>query len=1216
MKVLCFILAVTAGGRSHWAATASNSINQPSPPPPPPSLPETHKSQTQQFQQQHQPEQDLRTSSIPQPPRPLQSTRVVHQERRIPPPRPPRAVVRTDPKRREPQKLQQQPPPPSQPYLEDQAQSQPPPPRDDGRQTSPPPPPHEQDVQKWKEEERGMILPSQDSVTKGTSTRGQIDTPPEQQRPRPYPIIKPAKSLEMRDDIEGQEGTDSSIDAWTRQKERELAQRQGSSSSSSSSSLSHSNRPRQEQEGPTRILPQQQYEQRKQQQQQQQQQQQPPRIVQDPPPKESQQEWIVNRQTQENTTRRAGPPQQGFYPQQRGTPPRLPPVARGQQPPIHAIGPSRHPPPPPQQQQQQQYQQQQYQQQQPYNPHPGRHPGQIPPPQHHALVSRQPQQPPSRRGGIGPLRSSLFQKFANSIDSFADVDTLVSQKAQALKQKVGVRSGTLASQVSGIVRKSVFDASGVTTGVRDGIKDVAREGINRIFGGAPTGSGETQDEWEEDRRKTATERRRNLILGNQEDGDELGGDGGYDGGGPRVDPFQAQLKSLLTDYPTEDTNILDAENEDLDNFGHDNGGPQYDNSSRDVEVEMGQQDETAVSGSPYGRGYYEDGGNSDSSDEQEYLQETPEANAVETIDPSSFFRDPKSTFEAAQSDERRDQHIRKKKPPSYDDYDDSSFPSKIRGAFESIMPRVPSLSFSNKFRRSSSMYESSGWSDDEESMSVPKRVKNATVRRITGSGTVKESSSLLQSTITDLISNQKSTNILSQKEMRQCRVLGKRKAFFDIVELVFGSIFLHEFMKPMVRLLVIQDWFIPQTFPEMKSILQNTVMAALPSVIEDSWAIYVLIAAFLSRFTKKLIFDPKETSIVSHASNRIKLNISFSQLYLRLVSGSPIDQVLSKSLCAASTKEVSAIIANSRLRAFIFMAIAIISASTLSILQPVVLTIISALLQLVSLETLREWPVPWKEVGVNVRGIIRPLRTVLQELIGEEIGRISKNPLAVASPIVLLAILVSFTILPLFESNHARKESLQSQGQVRSRDIVDYATFANLGVSSANRIGLQMHNGSVENILNRFQSLSARKRASVSVPTSSRQNSLRKIILYTFSNLLSAIPLLVHFVVSSGITSMSIVELNWKKIDWVIICCMAVLMVRTRGLASEAVKASSALVHDLPSIVSFKNALTSTFDEVNAGKINPQADLQLTATASSTEGLVVSNLWAAHVSKR
>lgn len=793
-----------------------------------------------------------------------------------------------------------------------------------------------------------------------------------------------------------------------------------------------------------------------------------------------------------------------------------------------------------------------------------------------------------------------------------------------LKKTVGERSGSLRQQVSGMGRKIVFDASGVTTGVRDGIKDVARGGINRIFGGAPTGSGETQDQWEVDRRNTATERRRKLILGSKE-GNCGDGDGGAASNASGVDPFRAQLNSLLTDYPTEDTNILDAENDfgEGDEFGHDYD-PQHDDSSTDDGIEMDQQQGATVvpENSPYGGGYTQDGRNSEH-DEWEHVQRTPQDDVVDTVDPATFFRDPRSTISSTKSDERRGQHVTKRSPPSFDDdNDESSFSGKVGKAFQSFIPPVPSLKFSNKFRRSSAMYNS-GWSDHEDEPSAPKRIKNTapiSKPRITNESgtTVTESSASVQSAITDLIENRKSTNILSSKEMRQCKGLGKGKAFFDIMVLVFGSIFLNELIKPVVDMLVIQDWFIPQNLIEIKSLLQNTIMAVLPSIIEDSWAIYALSAALLSRFSQKIIFDPKEVSIASQSTKRIQLNVTFSQLYLRLTSGSPIDQVLPRSLCASSTKEISAVIANSRLTSFIFMTIAVIVASTLSILQPVVWAIVSALYQLLSLETLWVWPVSLKELGANARGVIQLLGITLQELIGEEIEIFSKSPLAVVSPIVLSAVLVSFIILPLFESNLERKDSLRSQKHDRrhDRDVVDSATFANLGVSSASRIGLQMHNGSVENVLHRFRTVSTRKRSSVTVPSSSRQISLMKFGLHILSNLLCFIPLLVHFVISSGITSTPIVELNWNEIDWTTISCMALLMVRTKGLASEALKSSSAMFDDLPSIVSFKNALTSTFHEVNAGNTNPQADLRLTASASTSEGVVVSNLWAAHVSRR
>ena len=181
---------------------------------------------------------------------------------------------------------------------------------------------------------------------------------------------------------------------------------------------------------------------------------------------------------------------------------------------------------------------------------------------------------------------------------------------------------------------------------------------------------------------------------------------------------------------------------------------------------------------------------------------------------------------------------------------------------------------------------------------------------------------------------------------------------------------------------------------------------------------------------------------------------------------------------------------------------------------------------------------------------------------------------------------------------------------------MDSATYANLGISSASRLRLLMHDGTIENILQKFQRMNERKQPSVNQSSPIRQNTMWKIILSLFYNTLCIIPLLVHLAITSKFSFSPSLHLNWENVDWIVIPCMALMMVRAKSLATETVKDSFAILSDLSSVQFFKNSLMSTFDEVSALHQNTQADLRLSATASPSEGLIVSNFWVAHTSRR
>ena len=77
------------------------------------------------------------------------------------------------------------------------------------------------------------------------------------------------------------------------------------------------------------------------------------------------------------------------------------------------------------------------------------------------------------------------------------------------------------------------------------------------------------------------------------------------------------------------------------------------------------------------------------------------------------------------------------------------------------------------------------------------------------------------------------------------------------------------------------------------------------------------------------------------------------------------------------------------------------------------------------------------------------------------------------------------------------------------------------------------------------------------------------------------------------------------------------LLLFMHRLTRKAISATSKISTDASVIGSFMNQLRSATHEVDSTIMkNPQADLHLSATASPSKGISVSDLWAAHVTKR
>ena len=78
-----------------------------------------------------------------------------------------------------------------------------------------------------------------------------------------------------------------------------------------------------------------------------------------------------------------------------------------------------------------------------------------------------------------------------------------------------------------------------------------------------------------------------------------------------------------------------------------------------------------------------------------------------------------------------------------------------------------------------------------------------------------------------------------------------------------------------------------------------------------------------------------------------------------------------------------------------------------------------------------------------------------------------------------------------------------------------------------------------------------------------------------------------------------------------------VLLMYLYGITTRALFTGLKSSKDSAVVGAFMRQLSSTINEVKSSMMrNPHADLHLTANASPTKGISVSDLWAAHVAKR
>ena len=885
--------------------------------------------------------------------------------------------------------------------------------------------------------------------------------------------------------------------------------------------------------------------------------------------------------------------QQGQGHMPRTYPQRPPP---GQQPP-QKIAPrnynySRGPPNPQQQQQQHHYQQQQQQQQ--FGPSPGAG----------ALVPRRPQPPPG---------TSLLQRFGKSLDALADVDTLISQKAQQVMKTVSSGSGTVAESVSGAMRKTVFQGVDGVTGIKEGIKDTVRGRMSNIFGGAPTIATGTRDEWEDDRRKTVTEQRRKAILGTS--GSDFGPGETFVGSGES--PLQQHLHGLaqeLDDTQKSDKIEVVHQPQQIHKDNDVGSGVErqglvhgqvgdvdaYGSAMVDSEQMQPQQKKSAPEPvtNPYAMLAYPASKDFDEDDSSDY---------EDAVDPSTFFVTPPSSPPSSRS----------QSSASFDFEEDKiSLSRKIGSLFKIPSPKLP---FLNR-RRGLSRIADSGWSDDDwgtPSTNTLKRTPAPSGRRPSrtkvansnGQGSVEDL--LMRHSTSSPVARKATANLLSVRDVHFLGRIGRSKAIMDILALGFVYVTVLECLNAFRGPFEMQSWSLPINIDDGRMFLQQITSTLSISDINlsDTWAPFAIIAAILSIFTRDVLFEPKAKELMNRISKTIKSSVLQSQLFLRLESGVLLRNELMQTFASASEDQGIATIEIARLRAFVFVTLLTVFATTVPVVKPICMNIFVALIEIVSYDGLREWPVDWDALGSTMKDLVIALVESLKVVFDNELDKIISNPMAIVSIISVAIALFIFSQLSVLErgrstTSAAEGNKMPNIESIQGQELNSSERISSLGGSTVSRLELQMQEGAVEKILHQFQ---MEKELSRSPKTKSSANNLiiRKLAYSTICGVLTLAPIIAHIFISL----MNEIIIDWGQFSGIIL-----VLLFTKNIARTALFAAIDSTRNLPKVAPFLQVLSNTVKEVEATK---RTKLASTRTSSSpSKGLVISDLWAANVAKR
>jgi len=824
------------------------------------------------------------------------------------------------------------------------------------------------------------------------------------------------------------------------------------------------------------------------------------------------------------------------------------------------------------------------------------------------------------------------------------------------------------------------DVAGGVTGWKDGISRGLKGsgggggGLLGRFGVGGVGASEhssdmMRGEWEEDRRSMANRRRERSIMGGAWGEEQRDGTDGTS--------FQKHLDSLV-EAPVVDGGNEDGLNWDdtEPNESQQNSGGNASSSSSNANENYSMNDQEDSSDWHASMSENENNGNSqtgefdeeidshasqnrysgDTSDKQSYRSNTPltDSNLSSNeapggapknsagVDPSTFFG---GGGGRAMTPSRQTPQQGGGNSNYYNDDDDTAYNGdRGKASLTNRMRRMlPPMKPRNLLRRRSlrkrSGMDAAGWSDDEDRRS-PASLKTSNRRsrssssnrnKINATPTARASKAstgqlvpvtdLLQRRMLSSLAVQKATaNLLSSKELKRCIQIGKRKAFLDFISLVSILFFVKELSLPTGPISLPSGFRdMPQSWRDGQKLIltMSQTIFRVVSSSKDTVRYYPLIVLLLSTFTSRILCEPTLQMIATNVSKQIKLNVVHAQLYLRLISGIPLQKWQPQAVSDAVKKQIPAVVENARIRSFVFLAVTGLSIVKISVVRLVMISIVTILYETTLLDTFRQRPIAWTSLTKELGDLITPFKQNIRNALTEQLRNFQTHPIMILPTASLFIALLGMAFLPSLERRHAasrvREDSATTAAATLGDDYANADIVSNMGKSSTSRLLVQNHDGTVEYILRRWKMMHSSATALSSSRRSAVSNNVlifRKLGYSIFYSALVLLPIVTHIVLNDrGIVDVSAV--NWDKCVHV-----GLLLLFTQKISTNAMSKVIESSKGNAPVVSFLNSLAVTVDEINRLKQNPKADLRMSANSSSSKGILVSDLWAAHTSKR
>jgi len=477
-------------------------------------------------------------------------------------------------------------------------------------------------------------------------------------------------------------------------------------------------------------------------------------------------------------------------------------------------------------------------------------------------------------------------------------------------------------------------------------------------------------------------------------------------------------------------------------------------------------------------------------------------------------------------------------------------------------------------------------------------------------------------------SNQQQLMLLSNYDIKKCTNIGRCRAALDVVclSLLFATV------KELVPYYVAPSTSSSALLDQTKGVLTSLLNMISSSLLDSSWAYFAFIAAILTRFTTHLLLDPSIHSTAAYASNTLRSNVNYAQLYLRLVSSITPKKLIPTIMSNTAFHQVWSTVERVRLQTFIFAVLSTILVMFVAVVKPIIHAFLDAIENIFTLDGWSSSPLELNAIWTELReSALSPLWNTLTTLMRNEWNKVAENPLRIVVNTSLFAALILVALLPGLEKSRATKSLLRrdknasvSTAVMNEDDAPPYSSadssaVSSIGASSATRLDLLSRTNAVERTLERWRMMQPRNDASAvttavmeSGPAANMIVLLRRSLYAVVSAIILSVPLVLFWFIMINPEQSTLSESS----PLFIAIHMAIMLFYTHTLSNKAMRHTIESTRFLSTASVFIRSLSNTVKEVSSLRQSPQADLQLTAATSPTAGIAVNDLWAAHAAKR